>query len=319
MESMKLAGIKKGYEKTDTTFTKKGMWSERYQAEVNGITLARQSGISTPYIISSELNDFGGKIIMKRIYSPRLDQVLWGNSNPAIFKEVGATLAEIHKISVGGEISMRLANRRFHDLESDVLRRGQLPPYIVDCASRVFKTVCNEISKFSPNFIHGDFTIQNIFHGKPLIVFDWEHSCVCSPIYDIGVSLSFLILLVMDGGWNFTNYFNAVTYFLDGYNLGQLIKKDKRWMVDALRFLGHRQIPQYYLFVLEYLAEIKNNQACISILKGETSIEHSTKLLSDIGLNFDQVWRDKILKALRGGNYNLSIDFWNWCRKEKIV
>lgn len=316
---MKLAGLKKEYEATATTFTKKGMWPERYQAEVRGIKIAKEVDVFTPCIISSELNNFGGKVVMKYIYSPRLDQVLWGNPDPIIFKEVGATLAKIHKASIGEEISMRLANRRFRDLESDVLRRGQLPSYIINCASQIFKTICKKMGKHKPCFIHGDYTIQNMFYDESLIVFDWEHSCICSPIYDIGASLSFLILLVMDGGWSFVDYFNAIIYFLDGYKFNRLAKEDKRWITDALRFLGHRQIPQYYLFVLEYLAIVKDNQVCMSILKGDGQIEHTTQLLVDMGLNFDQMWLDKILRALQAGGYNFSIEFWNWCRREKLL
>jgi len=181
---------------------------------------------------------------MRRVYRPRLDQVLWGNAQPAVFKKIGAILARIHEIpSSEKEASLSLFKRRFQDLQMDILHLSVLRHELIDVAAKVITTISKKILNQSKvKFIHGDFTIQNMFGGNGIVVYDWEHSSSGSSLYDIGVSLSFMILLVTDGGWSFQDYHAGVDCFLEGYSGVRLLSDEDLRLIDGLRFLGHRQV-----------------------------------------------------------------------------
>lgn len=317
MDMMKLAGINKGYDKTLTTFTKMGMWPERYFAEISGIRFASESGIKTPTIINAALGDLGGIIVMNRIYKPRLDQVLWGNYNPEVFDHLGKILARIHSVKLGDNVpSFKLMTRRFHDLEKDILAGSYLPHHMVDVAFNSFKFAFDVMKNDSACLLHGDYTIQNIFFGEDdIIVFDWEHSCFSSKLYDIGTFLSFAILLVLDGGWSFSEYFCAMRRFMDSYQSLLPLNSKEKMVVELLRFLGHRQISQYYLFVLEYAAFVQGDKVCLSILNGDRVFNPLSKL-ADIGIKFNPVSGGSLIRAIDRGQYQFSKDFWETYQKE---
>lgn len=256
MEQFKRGGIQKEYEKTSTTFTKRGIWPERYHNEITGLSIASQHGIVVPTVISHSLNESGGTVTMKRIYQPRVDQILWGNPQHKLFNEIGAMLVSIHQLPVQTEeVLLVLLKRRFQDLQSDVLRLSTLRFNVFNMVTQTMQDISQKIlNRSKGEFIHGDFTLQNMFGGNGIIIYDWEHSGTGSSLYDIGVFLSFMILLVTDGGWSFKDYYAAANCFLDGYSGLWPLGEEDLCMIDGLRFLGHRQIAQYYLFVLEYLA-----------------------------------------------------------------
>lgn len=318
MDNLKLAGMTKQYEQTDTTFTKKGMWPERFHNEVTGLQTASNAGVSTPRIITSELNELGGCIVYERLYYQRLDQVLWGKPDAQLFVPVGYILAEINAIPTDREVSLSLPARRFHDLERDILSRSTLPQRIVSFCSKVFECACARMASHQARLIHGDYTIQNIFYGDPLIVFDWEHSCSGAPVYDIGILLSFMILLALDGGWSFTEYFLAMQCALDGYGQKNAIDCNDP-LIHTFRFLGHRQVPQYYLLVLEYLAIAEESSVAREILEGSVPIVEAQAWLFERGITMDTTWLTKLINALQIGEYQIAQSFWNWCREEQLI
>jgi hypothetical protein len=318
MENFKRAGILKQYDLTDTTFVKKGMWPDRYYNELNGLALASASGISTPTVVSSRLDETGGTIVYERLDFPRLDEVLWERRTPEVFTSVGHVLAEINAIPSDKEVSMHLPRRRFKDLENDVLSRGVMPDLIVALCASLFDHACKKVACDRSGLVHGDFVLQNIFHDNPLIVFDWEHSGFSSSAYEVGGLLSFMLLLALDGGWNLREYCLAIEHVFDGY--GQRASLDRRDpYVHTFRFLGHRQVPQYYLFVLEYLAVIQKNGDVKDILAGKASTREASAALSAVGIHMDQTWLEKIILALRSHEYQISHSLWDWYRKEGMV
>lgn len=318
MDDLKLAGIAKQYEQTETTFTKKGMWPERFHNEVTVLQIASNMGVSTPRIVASELNELGGRIVYERLYHQRLDQVLWGKPDPELFVSVGHTLAEINAISTDREVSLGLPTRRFQDLERDILSRSILPQRIVSFCSKVFELACTKMLAHDAKLIHGDYTIQNIFYSDPLIVFDWEHSCSGSPVYDMGILLSFMVLLALDGGWSFTEYFLAMQYALDGYCQKSALERNDP-LIHTFRFLGHRQIPQYYLLALEYLAVAEENRVARAILGGTVPLMEAQKRLLECDITMDAIWLNKLTQALQIGKYQIEDPFWIWCRKEHLI
>ncbi|MFA5107199.1 MAG: aminoglycoside phosphotransferase family protein [Patescibacteria group bacterium] len=312
---MKLGGMRKEYEQTETTFTKKGMWPERHAAEMRGLTLAGNGGICTPRVLKSGIGRWGGWTVMERIYAPRVDQVLWGNPQPSAFQAIGSTLADIHGLTCDGEPTAALINRRFQDLQTDVLRRSNLPEGALAAAAATMSAARLALNGLAPVYIHGDYTIQNLFSAEPMITYDWEHSGVCWPVYDIGASLSFMILLVTDGGWSYRHYFDGLQYFLDGYRAKRPLSEHELRLIDAYRFLGHRQVPQYYLFVLEYLAR-HGCSAAADLIEGRADTQESGGQLVDLGISLDGPWFAKLRLSFAKGGYRVSEPFWRWHEKE---
>ena len=313
---IKRAGTQKKYRETDNTFAKLGMWPERYKAEILALQLAATGGIAVPAVISHGEDKWGnGYIELQRINAPRADQVIWGKPNFGFIKEMGRILARIHQIHVSGWINLSLAERRFSDLSSDIKKESQLPLSVYCASKSVFSRILMEMEKGRPCLIHGDYTFQNIFFQDPLVVFDWEHSCICSGLYDIGTFLSFMILPVTDGCWNFSDYFEAKDSFISGYAEACPEIKTKLPVIDALRYLGHRQVPLYYLFVLEYEASVNNNRLCLEILQGNIKSPQDKRYLENHGLVFEPVWFAKIIRALARGGYQLSTGLLNFLKE----
>jgi len=291
------------------------MWPERYSAEVRGLALAKSAGIHTPLLLRSGIGRWGGCTVMDRIYAPRVDQVLWGNPQPSAFQSIGSTLADIHGISYEGTPTAALINRRFQDLQTDVLRRSHLPEEVVVAAAATMSTTRLGLNGLAPVYIHGDYTIQNMFSVEPMITYDWEHSGAGWSVYDIGVSLSFMLLLVTDGGWNYGHYFDSLRYFLEGYQAKRSLSEHELRLIDAYRFLGHRQVPQYYLFVLEYLFR-QGCSAAAELVEGRAKVQENDGQLADLGVRLDGSWSAKLRKAFAHGGYRISEKFWLWYEKE---
>ena len=315
---IKRAGVQKEYLETDNTFTKLGMWPERYRTEVLALQLVATGGISVPTVISHGKDKYGnGYIELQRINAPRADQIIWNKPNFGLIKEMGRILAKIHQIQVSGWVDLSLARRRFYDLSRDIENKSRLPLSVYCAGKSVFSRILAEMEEDRPCLIHGDYTFQNIFSQEPLVVFDWEHSCVCSGLYDIGTFLSFMILPVTDGYWNFSDYFEAQDSFIFGYTEVCPEIKTKMSIIDALRYLGHRQVPQYYLFVLEYEAFVNSNWLCLEILQGNIKSAEDWRYLEKQGLVFEPVWFAKIIRALASGGYHLSTGLRNLFREGK--
>ena len=309
---IKRAGVQKEYLETDNTFTKLGMWQERYRAEVLALQLVATGGIAVPTVIShGEDKQGNGYIELQHISAPRADQVIWSKPNLSFIREMGRILAKIHQIQVNGWIDLSLAERRFSDLSCDIENKSRLPLSVYRASRSVFSRILMEMKKDRPCLIHGDYTLLNIFFQDPPVVFDWEHSCICSGLYDIGTFLSFMILPVTDGYWNFSDYFEARDSFISGYVEVCPEIKTKLSVIDALRYLGHRQVPQYYLFVLEYEAFINNDWLCLEILQGNIKSPEGRRYLENRSLVFEPIWLTKIIRALAVGDYQLSTGLWN--------
>lgn len=312
---LKLGGMHKEYEQTETTFSKKGMWPERYAAEMRGLNLAGSRNICTPRVLKSGLGRWGGWTVMERIYAPRVDQVFWGNPQPPSFQPIGSILADIHSLTCDGTPTTALINRRFQDLQTDILRRSHLPKGVVAAAAATMSAARLGLNGLAPVYIHGDYTIQNMFSAEPMITYDWEHSGVGWSVYDIGASLSFMILLVTDGGWSYGHYFDSLQYFLDGYQAKRPLSESDLRLIDAYRFLGHRQVPQYYLFVLEYLAR-HGCSAAADLIAGQTEVQENGGQLADLGISMDGSWYTKLCLSFAKGGYRVSEPFWRWQEKE---
>lgn len=316
VEWLKLTGRVKKYDITETTFGKREMWPESYTSEIRGLNIARAHGISVPKIISHNLDANGGNITFERLRNKRLDQVLWNNPNPQLLKSFGSLLADIHTVSDSTSPDVSVIKHRFLALQKEASALSVLPEESIKAASSLMEHVISQLATYGPySYIHGDYTMQNIFHGSPPIVYDWERSTQGPSYYDLGCFLSYMILLVTEGGWTYEQYQAAKNTFIEGYKQKRLIPHEALNLIKALDFLGHRRVEQYYLFVMERLAVVGSVSQMMQILKGEFSISDSIRCLEQAGIKMDPVLGIKLLESLRRHDYPISEDFWLWVEK----
>lgn len=310
MAEMKIVGTLKTYSKTKHFFTKEKMWRSRCLSEINGINVANSIGILTPEITDYRLNGNECSVSMKRIYSLRLDEFMRNNRKPEILEIAGAILASLHKLTESDKAnSSNLPERRYLDLKRDIFKESVISEYVIKISDNVFQRALKADSD-KLCFVHGDYTIQNIFYGKKLVIFDWEHSSFGCASYDIGGSLSFLTTLVLSGHWSFHDYFVGVKYFIKGYDKIKRIDSSKMWAINTFRFLGHREKSQYYLFVIEYFARVMKNKACYYFLNGKDNKKDVILFLSQFGISFNKNLFLRISRCLAKGGYKISYEFW---------
>lgn len=314
----KRAGLMKQYEASETTFTKRGMWEQRYLQEISGIALAAAAGIRTVRVLESSFSEMGGTVIYERHHGPRLDEVLWSRRNDAALAATGNTLAAIHNIQPSGEASLELPRRRFSDLQADILSRSEIPDEIVGDIAEIFVLACDDAIADKTSLIHGDYVLQNIFDTVPPTVFDWEHSCAGPTRYDVGVLLSYMLLPALDGGWSLRDYCEACDVVLESYGETEPIDLNDP-LIHIFRLVGHRQVPQYYFMVLEYLAELKEDQDMQRVLKGQTTLDETKDLLVERGIAMDETWLQKMVVALETGGYQTSPSVWEYARSRGMA
>lgn len=318
MTEFKRAGLHKQYETTETSFTKRGMWEQRYAHELSGIALATANGVRVPEVLAASFDESGGTVVYKRHDNLRLDEVLWSRRDDVIIVATGKTLAAIHTINSPEEPSLDLPRRRFSDLQRDILSRSEIPAVIVRDIGDIFEAACQDAINDKTSLIHGDYVLQNVFEANPPIVFDWEHSCNGPTKYDIGGMLSYMILPTLDGGWSLKDYYEACNMALEGYGSTLAIDKDDP-LLHIFRLIGHRQVPQYYFMVLEYLAEIGDDPDAQMILSGSRSLEEAEASLLKRGVAMDRLWLQKMVAALSDGSYQVSQAVWNYARSKGVT
>lgn len=315
-ESILLSGKRfKEYQITPTTFVKSKMWQDKYETELKGIELASANGIAVPEVISHSLGEWGS-ITYRLIKTPRLDQTIWNDYSGDTLANVGSTLARIHQIKVDGEPSTVVFPRRNKYFLDDMRRRAIIPEDYFAIAETAFAKACSLIYQSGqPGFVHGDFDLQNIFGTEPLTVFDWEYSHSGYPIFDLGTCLSDMVFAVTEGNWDLKNYSEGCRKVVEGYSSGSSAIQLDDNILTALRFLGHRVPPQFYLFAIEKLAINDGIDEVKEILNGNTSPDESREMLKAHGIELDDLWGEKILKALSRGGYQSNPDFWEWTKK----
>jgi len=315
-ESILLSGKRfKEYQITETTFTKSKMWPDKYEAELRGIELAKASGLNVPEIVEHNLDEWGS-ITYKLVRAPRLDQTVWTSYNAATLSAVGSTLAQLHHIKAEGEPNTIVFPRRNKYFLDDMRRRASLPEDCFTYAEMAFNKATSVIYQSNKvGFVHGDFGLQNIFDTDPLTVFDWEYSHTGFPVFDIGTCLSDMIFGVTEGNWSLQNYFEGTQRVIEAYKLdnSEVIPPDE--ILSTLRFLGQRVPPQFYLFAIEKLAVSDEIKAVERVLMGRTSIDESIVILKSHGIEMDNLWGGKVLKALSQGGYQFNPNLWEWIKK----
>jgi len=318
VEAILLSGRRfKEYQITPQTFTKLKMWPDKYEAELRGISLARANGITVPEIVESSLEEWGS-ITYRLIEAPRLDQSVWNNYNADTLPNVGSTLAQIHRVEVDGDPNTVVFPRRNKYFLDDMRRRATIPEDCFRLAEIAFNKASAAIyqSRYT-GFVHGDYGLQNIFDTTPLTVFDWEYSHVGYPVFDIGTCLSDMVFAVTQGNWRFQDYFSGYQAVVSGYKSANPNGSSSMEAITALRFLGHRVPPQFYLFTIEKLGIFDGHGDVRQILEGQTTPETAKEVLRQHGVEMDDLWGGKVLQKLTLGGYQPDTVFWDWVRSEK--
>jgi hypothetical protein len=313
-EKILLSGKRfKKYRITASFFTKLRMWPDKYKAEVKGIELAKEGGITVPTVVEHSLNKWGS-ITYQLITAPRLDQTLWYRINKETLFQVGEILSRIHNIQLDVQPNTIIFPRRNKYFLDDMHRRATIPDSCFQLAEIAYNQANRIIHQNGrTSFVHGDYGLQNIFDTTPLTVFDWEYSHYGFSVFDIGTCLSEMIFAVTEGYWDYVDYFNNCQQFLNGYK-SKNINIDEN-IFTSLRFLSHRVPPQFYLFTLEKLAFFDNINEVEQILTGRISPEDANSILKSYGVTMDEYWGGKVLHSLSSGNYQPSNGFWLWLKK----
>jgi len=268
-----VGGFRKQYKRTPSIFQKRHYRPEEFYWELKGYKIAEDNNVSVPKIL--KINKEKLIIYFENIKAFRLDQIIIKNPSKIfrITKKTAHLIAYLHKKTKNNHLPLfQLAEARMIKMQKELTEFGNIPNYLSSNIQKIIKKEIKKIRKISKtSFIHGDFTLQNLFLSKnKIIIFDWENSCFSDPLYDIGIFLSFLGVIAIKFGKFSPNEIKKIEQvFLKSYckiNYSQIIDVER---IHFYQIFSCHTTYWFYLYLFDQLRKQYNVPLLEKYLAGQ--------------------------------------------------